>query len=344
MEWLKRDTAAVVIVGPFLDSSDGVVPIENLAATMAVYLSRDGGAFALRTSAVAVQHLQDGYYSVPLNAVDVGAIGRLRLEVTDDDVHLSVWENYNIVGIATYSDTSGAGTLYVTEAEIRAKKIAGAVVDLTAYTDDELAAEINRASRMIDSITGDIFYTLEVAIDFNGTGMTKLFFPPKHPYVLQSATAVTEIDTNGVLLYTFTEGTDFVLYPYYLETVSRYDSDSPRLRFGSGGRWAMGQQNIRVDGSWGPTSTPAEISHAACLLTLESLIPGSTGLVGSDYKQVVWPDFTATFGGTDKYLGQSTGLPAVDRVLERFVNFSSLFIDIPGDRSLYEGFLNIGGR
>lgn len=345
MEQLTRNTAATVTVGPFLSVDDGVTPVEDLAATMTVYLSKDGGAFAARASTGTITYSRDGFYLVPLSAADVGAVGRLRLQVTNESVHLPVWENYNVVGVSTYSDPSGAGSLYVTEAEVRAKKIGGEVVDLSAYTDDELAAEINRACRLIDAVTGDIFYSLTEAIDFDGPGMTRLFFPPKRPYILTSVSYVWEMDADGAtVLYRFTEGEEYKRYNYFIETLTKYDYDSPRLRFASGGRWPRGQQNIRVCGQWGPSSTPSDISWAAMMLTLEGLMPGSSGMTSADYRQVTWPDFTVTFGGSEKYYGQATGYPAVDRVLERYLNHASMFLAVPNTRPLYEGPLNAEGR
>jgi len=163
--------------------------------------------------------------------------------------------------------------------------------------------------------------------------LDQLFFPPDITYPLISVTSVKEYDIDETtVLHTWVEGVDFVRRDYWLEMDLGIDHDRPRVRFGRGGVWHLGQQNIWVEGSWGRTEVPKTIKRATILLTMESLIPGSTQMANTDIKQAVWNDFTVTFKGSDSF-GRSTGFIEVDRLLEQHVNHSGLFIAVPDKRT-----------
>jgi hypothetical protein len=333
MSYLQESTADTIKLGPFLDSVDGVTPEAGLAGTMLVYLSKDGGALGLRVSTDAITYDRDGYYDVPLSAADVGAVGTLKAEVSDAAVHLPVWENFQVISSSEYAQVQVLN-LYATASEVRAFKVRGTVVDLAAYTNAEIEDALNLASRMVDSICGDIFYTKSTMHSFDGNGLSELFFPPDVPYPAITATSVKNVDIDGTVLDTYVEGTDFVLYPYHIQVALAYCDDTPRRRVARGGFWPRGQQNIQVAGTWGRLTVPVEIKHATLLLTLERLKPGSSGASLGGVKQIVWNDFTVTFSG-DYLTGQQTGLRDVDMLLARHINYSSLFMAVPDKRSLY---------
>jgi hypothetical protein len=96
-ELLQVDTAVTVTVGPFMDLIYGVIPETGLAGSMIVYLAKNGGSFAVRDSSGTITHDKDGFYLVPLNVNDVDTLGRLQLEVTATETHLSVWEKYRVI-------------------------------------------------------------------------------------------------------------------------------------------------------------------------------------------------------------------------------------------------------
>ena len=224
---------------------------------------------------------------------------------------------------------------YVTHDEVLAFKVAGSVVDLSAYTHGELDTEIALFESLVEAICNDIFYSKTEAVQINGSGTAKIFFYPVVPYRLMSITSVKEYDTDlTTLLETYVEGEDFVKFDYYLETVQWYPGDSPRRRFTAGGTWPKGQKNIAVAGAWGRSSVPAEIKRAVILLVLERLIPGSTGIVGTSIKQASWPDFSITFGGES--VGMSTGFVEVDRLLELHVNRIGMFQVVPESKQLHD--------
>lgn len=224
---------------------------------------------------------------------------------------------------------------YAAISEVKAYKIAGTVVALTSYTDAEIGAKIALAEALIETITGDIFYVKTETNLFDGNGLTRLFFPPEVPYRLLSVTRVREYDLDGTtVLDTFVEDEDFKSYPYYLETALELAEDTPRRRFGTGGVWPKGQDNIEIVGTWGRSAVPADIREATILLTLEDLIPGSTGMGPADTQQITWPDFSVTFHGAE--FGQQTGFAKIDRILARHLNHSSMFLAVPDRKQTYD--------
>ena len=228
---------------------------------------------------------------------------------------------------------------YVTSDEVKAKKVAGKVVDLTAYTDAEIDAEIESTELAIEALTGDIFYEKTETNLFDGNGLTQLHFVPKIPYRLLTITTLKELDIDGTtVLDTFVEGDDYKQYPFYVETTLTVDGDSPRRRFGTGGVWPKGQNNIEIAGTWGRAEVPTDIKKAATLLTIESLMPGSARLTHNSVKQATWSDFTVTFKGlgADEAKGLSTGFLEIDLILERYTNFSSLFLAVPNEKQSYD--------
>jgi len=214
---------------------------------------------------------------------------------------------------------------YVTVAEVRAFKIAGEVIDLSAYTDDEVEEHIGLSESFVEAICNDIFYAKDETNRFDGNGLTQLHFQPLVVYPLISIVSCKDIDIDGAELEEYVEGDDFVRYDHYIQTALAFPEDRPRRGVFRGGVWPKGQKNIVVEGRWGREETPPEIKRAVMLLTLESLQPGSTKQVPVDAQQIIWPDFTVTFKGTAESIGMETGFPQVDRLLYNYVNWVDLF-------------------
>lgn len=230
---------------------------------------------------------------------------------------------------------SGSGN-YLTVAEVRAFKVAGQTLDLTMFSDDDIEEEIVLYESIVENITNDKFYPMAGTYRFDGNGLTKLFFQPTVVHELVAITSVVELDIDGTsVLDTFEEGDDYIAYPYYLETTLEVDGDSPRRRFGTGGVWPKGQKNIKIEGTWGKATVPPPVKRAVMILTLESLMPGSTQKVPSDVTQAVWNDFTVTFKSPEM-AGKATGFEYVDQLLQPYLNLVTLFQVLPDDRQTYD--------
>jgi hypothetical protein len=95
--YLKQSTAATIVLGPFVDSTDGVTAETALTISQAdIRLSKNGGAFAQTNNATGATHMENGNYSVPLDTTDTNTLGRLRVAVAESGA-LPVWLNLEIV-------------------------------------------------------------------------------------------------------------------------------------------------------------------------------------------------------------------------------------------------------
>lgn len=157
---IKQSTATTVLVGPFVDATDGVTPETGLAGTMTVNLSKNGAAQAARNSATAITHDAGGYYRVALDATDTNTAGNLKLIVTNAATHLPVFENF-LVRTANNYDSLVAGTdaLQVDAVEISSDSATADAVQTNignldaAVSDTATPAEV--ATEIADALTVD---------------------------------------------------------------------------------------------------------------------------------------------------------------------------------------------
>lgn len=222
-----------------------------------------------------------------------------------------------------------ADSNYLTVAALQASKDKdGTVIDTSSYTDAELLTKIQEIEEMVERITNDRFYSFDATYYFDGNGKTMLFFAPEVPYKLLSVTSVKDIDVDGDVIETMTENDDYVAYGHNLEVVLAWPEDSPRRGTFRGGIWPKGQNNIQVVGSWGWSSTPKEIIRAVTLLCQERVVPGSTGMKKTGIESIAWDDYSVKMGSAAPDSGVLTGFDEVDRILERYMNWTSLFLTI----------------
>lgn len=112
MHFLKQSTAATIVLGPFLSSSDGVTASTALTIAQAdVRLSKNGGSFAQKNDATSATHMENGNYSVPVNSTDTATLGRLRVFVTKAS-NLPVWVDFTVLAANVYEALIG-GTEYL---------------------------------------------------------------------------------------------------------------------------------------------------------------------------------------------------------------------------------------
>ncbi len=226
---------------------------------------------------------------------------------------------------------------YATAGDVLDFKVNGRLIDLGAYTTLDIEEDLDLAEELINSITGDRFSAITETNLFDGNGLTKLFFPPGIPYRNLTVSSVQEFDLDGTtVLDTFVEDQDFKRYPFYIETARAFDTDTARRRFGSGGIWPKGQENISIAGTWGMATTPIAIKRATILLALERMRPGSTKLQSGEVSSVTWPDFSMSLSAAGESItGQSTGYNYIDRLLHQHINWSSAFFVVPDERTLH---------
>lgn len=106
---IKQSTAHTFLLGPFVDSTDGVAIETGLAtamdnATTGIRLSKNGGNMADRNDATAPVHDEDGFYTIVLDATDTNTLGLLQVEYTEVATALPAWQTFSVV-TANYWDT-----------------------------------------------------------------------------------------------------------------------------------------------------------------------------------------------------------------------------------------------
>ena len=94
---LKQGTAATIVLGPFLDDTDGKTAETALTIAQAdVRLSKNAAAFAQVGESTSATHMENGYYSKPLNTTDTGTLGILTVAVAETGA-LPVRQDYSVV-------------------------------------------------------------------------------------------------------------------------------------------------------------------------------------------------------------------------------------------------------
>lgn len=94
---LKQSTAATVVLGPFVDSTDGVTPETALTISQAdVRLSKNAGTFAQVNESTSASHMENGYYSKALNTTDTNTLGRLTICVNESGA-LPIRQEYEVI-------------------------------------------------------------------------------------------------------------------------------------------------------------------------------------------------------------------------------------------------------
>ena len=82
-QFLRQSTAVTILMGQFVDSTDGATAKTALSIAQAdVRLSKNGADPAQKDDSGTAVHKENGYYAVTLDATDTGALGRLRVMIS----------------------------------------------------------------------------------------------------------------------------------------------------------------------------------------------------------------------------------------------------------------------
>jgi len=105
---LKANTAVDVLIGPFVDSSDGNTVEDGLTISQAdVRLSKNGQNMAQKNDATACTHDELGYYNCELDATDLNTEGSLVL-VVHESGSLPVRHEYDVLAEAAWDSLFAA--------------------------------------------------------------------------------------------------------------------------------------------------------------------------------------------------------------------------------------------
>jgi hypothetical protein len=83
MKILKQSTAVTILLGPFVDETDGKTAETGLTITSSdVQVWKQGGtSLAAKNDATSATHRGIGYYTVPLDATDTNTLGQFTVAV-----------------------------------------------------------------------------------------------------------------------------------------------------------------------------------------------------------------------------------------------------------------------
>ena len=198
---LKQSTAVDVLIGPFVDLTDGA-SAEN-SESPAVKLSKNGGALAAKNDATTPSLSADGYYICDLNATDTNTVGTLVLTVAASATALPVRHEFQVVAANVYDSlyaASGTDTLQVettTNSDKTGYSISGTKTTLDALND--IAATDIVSGGAITTSSGAVSNVTTVA-NMRGTDGAYTGTPP-------TAAAIADAVLDEVLSGHTTAGT-----------------------------------------------------------------------------------------------------------------------------------------
>ena len=110
---LKQSTAVDVLIGPFVDSTDGYTAETGVSPS--VKLSKNGQALAAKNDATTPTSDADGYYNCELDATDTDTVGTLVLSVVGSATSLPVRHEYMVVEENVYDAIYGSSAALGTD-------------------------------------------------------------------------------------------------------------------------------------------------------------------------------------------------------------------------------------
>ena len=139
MHILRQSTAVDVLIGPFVDKTDGNT-LET-GKTLDVELSKNGQGLANKNDSTAPTDDTggnvDGYYNCELDATDTNTVGTLRLCVHHTDA-LPVWHDYQVVEEAIYDALFAASADLITKVDAIDTVVDAVLVDTGTTLDGKL--------------------------------------------------------------------------------------------------------------------------------------------------------------------------------------------------------------
>jgi hypothetical protein len=110
MRKLRQSTATTLLLGPFLDATDGVTAETALTISQSdVLLWKEGGTtLAQKNDATACTHRSNGLYTCPINATDTNTLGTLVVSVAESGA-VPIRIDYTVVPANEY-DSEILGT------------------------------------------------------------------------------------------------------------------------------------------------------------------------------------------------------------------------------------------
>ena len=185
---LKQSTAVDVLIGPFVDLTNGASAETGESPT--VKLSKNGQTLAAKNDVTTPTHDADGYYNCELDATDTNTVGTLVLTVAASATALPVRHEFQVVAANVYDSlyaASGTDILQVettTNSDKTGYSISGTKTTLDALND--IAATDIVSNGAITTSSGAVSNVTNNA-DMRGTDSAYTGTPPT---TAQIATAI----------------------------------------------------------------------------------------------------------------------------------------------------------
>lgn len=130
MRLLKQSTATTLLLGPFVDSTDGVTAETALTISQSdVQLWKEGGTtLAQKNDATSATHRSLGMYTCPVNTTDTATLGLLSVNVQESGA-LPIRQDYTVVPANVY-DSMVLGTDLLDSSAAQINGVAAAAVRL----------------------------------------------------------------------------------------------------------------------------------------------------------------------------------------------------------------------
>ena len=158
--WLKQSTATTLLLGPFVDETDGVTAETGLTINQAVVLLwKEGGTtLAQKNESTAATHRSNGLYTCPVDTTDTNTLGLLTVSVAASGA-LPVRQDYFVVPAAVYDAVKG-GTGNGLRAEIIT--ISGSTTAADKLEAGALASVVGTVDTTANAVTATTFESDDV--------------------------------------------------------------------------------------------------------------------------------------------------------------------------------------
>jgi hypothetical protein len=168
MRLLKQSTATTLLLGPFLDSTDGVTAETALTISQGdVLLWKEGGTtLAQKNESTSATHRSNGLYTCPVNTTDTNTLGTLVVSVAESGA-VPVRLDYLVVPANIY-DSLVLGTDLI---DASTAQLAGSSTPVTNLAASALGIELGTSDTTGFTATSSIMDTTitEATADhFNG--------------------------------------------------------------------------------------------------------------------------------------------------------------------------------
>lgn len=170
--YLKQSTAATVMLGPFVDATDGDTAETALTIAQAdVRLSKNVGAFAQANEATSATHMEAGLYSKPLSTTDTNTLGILTVAVKPTGA-LRIKQDYAVLSANIFDSLIGGSDLFdVSVAQILGAGASTSVAQLGVNVVSSGAAAGVTGYKKNTAVTAFGFY-VELTAGGPATGVT----------------------------------------------------------------------------------------------------------------------------------------------------------------------------